>query len=68
MVVRVVINEWGELVGIREPDGIIIVYGDMPVHRQKFDPMEGKPRWREGSFLDEQQAVDEEFTRKMHIA
>ena len=69
MVVKLEIIK-GQLIGTRESDGKTIVLGlvDLPIPREKHDPMKGKARWKDGSFLDEGQAVDEKYTKKMGIA
>jgi len=64
MVIKIEIRE-GKLIGVDEnTDKIVFDFGQMPKKRADSIQM----RWKEGSFLTEQQVTDEKYQTRNKIA
>ena len=70
--IRLEIVDFGKgdrhLVGFDEINRRQIDFGPLAELPQPRDMMAGRMRWKDGLLLNEEQVVDETYTRKMHIA
>lgn len=67
MVIKLVIKD-EKLIAIDEATKMETDLGEVGGIKIRKNPMEGKPRWKDGSLLTIQEAVDEIYQKRMRLS